>query len=106
MLPIDSGPELTWVTEAFRRAVKSARRPQYRLGADVGMHPTLLSQVLNRRRQIPVGDWRIVRIARRVGLAPHLAFEEPPRELRRCPPQPPAPADAGVGAAVEGPPAA
>jgi hypothetical protein len=106
MLPIESELQLTWVSEAFRRALKGARRPQYRLGADIGMHPGLLSQVLNRRRQIPVGDWRIVRIARRVGLAPHLAFEDPPRGLRLCPPLPPASAGDGTGDAAETPPAA
>jgi Helix-turn-helix domain len=114
MLP-KSEPRLTWVTEELRRAVKGSRHKQYRLAADCRMNPSLLSRVLNGRRQIPVGDWRITRLARRLGLPPSRAFEDGPR-LWLCPspsaadranaprPAPQDPDGDTAGASAEGPP--
>jgi hypothetical protein len=85
MFPMESEPQMTWVTEELRRAVKVSSKKQYRLAADCRMHPSLLSSVLNHRRQVPVGDWRIVRLARLVGLHSSRAFENGP-QLRLVPP--------------------
>ena len=56
-------------------AVKTSRRPHYKLAAAIGMHPSRFSRLLSGALDVPSGDWRVVQLARLLGVHPSRAFE-------------------------------
>jgi hypothetical protein len=86
------------ISRELWRAVKTARRPHYKLAAEIGMHPSRFSQLLSGDLNVPFGDWRVVKLARLVGVPTTRAFEdEPPLRLV---PQPASPDPDGDRAGI------
>jgi hypothetical protein len=82
------------ISRALWEAVKLSRRRHYWLAAQIGMHPSRFSRLLSGELEVPAGDWRVVKLARLVGIHPNRAFAGR-AELRLCPRAPsPDPSDA------------
>jgi hypothetical protein len=73
------------ISRALWEAVKLSRRRHYWLAAQIGMHPSRFSRLLSGDLDVPFGDWRVVKLARLVGVHPSCAFEDGP-DLRLVPP--------------------
>jgi hypothetical protein len=72
------------ISRALWEAVKLSRRRHYWLAAQIGMHPSRFSRLLSGELEVPAGDWRVVKLARLVGVHPNRAFAGG-AELRLCP---------------------
>ncbi len=64
------------VSERLWVAVKTSRRPAYKIAQEAGIHPSWLSKAINGIEQVKPGDPRIVAVGRIVGVPAGECFDE------------------------------
>lgn len=64
------------ISEAFKNAVKLSPKRQYELAWAAGIHPATLSQIVIGCIHPKVGDPRVVRVGKLLGLKPWECFVE------------------------------
>ena len=68
------------VSERLWAAIKTSRRPAYKIAQEVGVHPSWLSKAMNGIERVKPGDPRIVAVGRIVGVPAGACFDEPTSE--------------------------
>ncbi len=68
------------VSERLWTAIKTSRRPAYKIAQQAGVHPSWLSKAINGIEQVKPGDPRIVAVGRIVGVPAGECFDEPTSE--------------------------
>jgi len=63
------------VSQRLIAAVKLSPRRAYQIAWDAGMHPSVLSRILNGIDRVVPGDPRVIRVAEVLGLSPDECFE-------------------------------
>ena len=71
------------VSEQLWVAIKTARRPAYKIAQEAGVRPDWLSKAINKIETINPGDPRIIAVGRLVGIPPAQCFEETEHEEER-----------------------
>lgn len=69
------------VSERLWAAIKTARRPAYKIAQEAGVRADWLSKAINGIEKVRPGDSRIIAVGRLVGVPPSECFEDPPRQL-------------------------
>ena len=72
------------VSKKFYKAIKLASKPQYKIAWEAGIHPTVLSQMVNGYIKVNIDDPRIISIGRLLGLSPEECFELDSIENATC----------------------
>jgi hypothetical protein len=62
------------LSDRFIARLKLSEVPAYRLAVEAGASPSWLSRVLHGSRPVAIGDARLLRIGRRLGLRPADVF--------------------------------
>ena len=65
------------VSKRLRAGVKLSRRRQYEIARLAGLHPTILSKIINGAEPVKFNDPRVIAIGLVVGLQPEECFEAP-----------------------------
>ena len=63
------------VSKRFKEAVKLSSKRQYQLAWDAGVNPTTLSQIVTGYVRPKLGDKRVIRVGRLLGLPEEDCFE-------------------------------
>jgi plasmid maintenance system antidote protein VapI len=63
------------VSREFKARLKLAERPAYRIATEAGVNPSTLSKIIHDAEPIQVGDERVLKVARVLGMSDHEAFE-------------------------------
>ena len=63
------------VSREFKARLKLANRPAYRIATEAGVNPTTLSKIVHGAEIISMGDERVCKVARILGLPEDKAFE-------------------------------
>lgn len=63
------------VSREFKARLKLAERPAYRIATEAGVNPSTLSKIVHDAERIQIGDQRVCRVARILGLSAKDAFE-------------------------------
>ncbi len=63
------------VSDHFRAAVKLSPLRDYQIAQLAGMNPSTLSQLINRIIEVHPNDYRVISVARVLGLDPKECFE-------------------------------
>lgn len=63
------------VSKKLKDAVRTSDKPAYIIAHEVGMHPSMLSQIINELIRIKEGDKRVIKIGRVFGLKAGECFE-------------------------------
>ena len=64
------------VSERLWVAVKTSRRPAYKIAQEAGIHPSWLSKALNGIENVKRGDPRIISVGKILGVPESECFEE------------------------------
>lgn len=64
------------VSERLWAAIKTSRRPAYKIAQEVGVHPSWLSKAINGIEKVKPGDPRIVAVGQIVGVPAGECFAE------------------------------
>ena len=67
---------MTKISRKFLTTVKLHPKAQYKLAWEAGVHPVVLSQIINGYIHPKVGDKRVIKIGELIGLTPDECFEE------------------------------
>ncbi len=65
------------VSDRFRAAVKLSSLRCYQIAQLAGLNPSTLSQIVNRIIEVRPNDYRVISVARVLGLDPEECFEQP-----------------------------
>lgn len=63
------------VSKKLKDAVQTDRRKDYVIAATAGLHPSMLSQLINNILTVKDGDERVIRIGEVIGVGPEDCFE-------------------------------
>jgi plasmid maintenance system antidote protein VapI len=63
------------ISRKLKEAVKLSDMKAYEIAHMAGVHPTTLSRILNGIEEVTLGDPRVIRIAKVIGLKPQDCFE-------------------------------
>ena len=64
------------VSERLWAAVKTSRRPAYKIAQEAGIHPSWLSKAINGIERVKRGDPRIISVGRILGIPESECFDE------------------------------
>ena len=65
------------LSREFVIAVKLADRPMYRIALQAKIHPSTLSKIITGAEPVAANDWRVLAVAKVLGLAPKQCFAPP-----------------------------
>ncbi len=64
------------VSERLWVAVKTSRRPAYKIAQEAGIHPSWLSKAINGIENVKPGDPRIISVGKILGIPESECFDE------------------------------
>jgi len=70
------------ISRAFFESIKLSHEPAYKIAWKAGIHPVLLSKWIHRYEKPKLGDPRIAKLGKLLGLKPEECFEEVIEEQR------------------------
>ena len=72
------------LSRKFIEHLKLSETPQYKLAIRAGINPCVLSKIVIGAQPVRVGDERLIRIGKLLGLKPSEIFENETTEARRA----------------------
>lgn len=64
------------ISQKLKAAIKLNPLPAYKIAWEAGIHPNVLSKLLCGIERPKMNDWRVIAVARVIGLSPEDAFED------------------------------
>ena len=64
------------ISQKFVAAIKLNSRRAYQIAWEAGLHPSTLSRIINGIDRVSIGDPRVLRVGKILGLNPEDCFEE------------------------------